>query len=973
MSSSTTSKAQERRPLGTVAAIVRYVGAVAIVVALVVANIYANRYSGLISVFFDQATQRIIPDDSTPSDYYKSDFTDEASRQAHLTKVATDIEREGITLLENNGALPLAAGARISVFGQDSVDPVYGGSGAGSISTSNVVTLGQGLADAGLQVNPTLWSFYETGPGAAYRKTTKDVYGQGEYTVNEVPRSTYTADVIASFADYADAAIVVIGRAGGETADLTFTPTDAGFGYLQIDNEERDMLALATEHFDTVIVMLNTDNTIELGVLDSYDIDAVVWIGAFGQTGATAVGEMLVGTVNPSGAVVDTYAYDVMSSPAMANFGSYQIANSEIMWGNTYLVYAEGVYVGYRYYETRYEDAVLGTTGVGSYDYAKTVQYPFGYGLSYTEFTWSGFAVSETDDTYEVKITVANTGDTAGKDIVQVYLQRPYTDYDKVNGIEKPAVELVGYTKTDLIAAGGSQNVTVSVPKEYLKVWDSYGYGSYIVEPGDYFLAVGDNAHDALNNILATKGFTTADGMDAAGDPAKAHQITRTSLDTETYAVSEATGETISNQFTSADMKTWDASFKYLSRSDWAGTWPKTYADGVWTAPADFVRALELSVPTDPAAEVPKYDTTDPELGTLTAAMLREIEWDDPLWDTLLDQASLDELEQLVRVGGYATLGVESISLPATVDKDGPAGISGTLVGGSSGMGYPPASVLAATWNDALAEEMGKAIGEDSIYLGVAGWYAPSMNIHRSPYSGRNFEYFSEDGVISGRMGAALVRGAQSKGVIPFVKHFAVNDQETNRMGGAMMANEQSLREIYLKPFELSVRDGGAIGMMAAMNRIGTLWVGAHAGLMTETLRDEWGFTGVVITDQASFSVFSYEDYRMGLAAGTDLWLNTDASLWQLDDADMTPTVQAGIRRAAHNVAYAVVHSNAMNGISAGARIEQITPLWRWALYGVDVLLGGAALALVGLTTSRLLRQGRKTDTADEPTDAVAE
>ncbi|MDR2620756.1 MAG: hypothetical protein LBC29_06565, partial [Propionibacteriaceae bacterium] len=469
----------------------------------------------------------------------------------------------------------------------------------------------------------------------------------------------------------------------------------------------------------------------------------------------------------------------------------------------------------------------------------------------------------------------------------------------------------------------------------------------------------GNNAHDALNNILAAKGFSTADGMDAAGVAESAYKVTIGSLDTTTYAVSAETGIKISNQFSDADMTTHDATFKYLSRADWTGTWPKTYANGAWNAPAEFVAALELSVPTDPDAKVPTYDTTDPDLGTLTAAMLRGVAYDDPLWDTLLNQTSLEELEQLVRVGGYATLGVASIQLPATVDKDGPAGISGTLVGGSSGMGYPPGSVLAATWNDELAEKMGVAIGEDSIYLGVAGWYAPSMNIHRSAYSGRNFEYFSEDGVLSGNMGAALVRGAQSKGVIPFIKHFAVNDQENNRMGGAMMASEQALREIYLKPFEISVRDGGAIGAMAAMNRIGTLWVGAHPGLMTDTLRDEWGFTGVVITDQASFSVFSYEDLRMGLEAGTDLWLNSDASLWKLDDADMTATVQAGIRRAAHNVVYAVVNSNAMNGISAGARIEQITPLWRWGVYGLDAVLGLAALALVGLTTRRLL-QSRK-------------
>ncbi|MDR1354807.1 MAG: glycoside hydrolase family 3 C-terminal domain-containing protein, partial [Propionibacteriaceae bacterium] len=699
-------KAKELRPLGKTAIIVRYVGAVIIAVALIVGNVYTSRYSNLISVFFGSATQRVIPGDDSPADYYISSFTDEASRQAYLAQVATDIEREGITLLENNGVLPLRAGARISVIGQDCVDPVYGGSGAGSISTTEVVTLGQAFAAAGLEVNPVAWSFYESGAGSSYRKTVKDVYGAGEYTVNEVPRSVYTDDVIASFADYADAAIVFIGRAGGETADLTHTPGANGYAYLQLDDDERDMLALAAEHFDKVIVLLNTDNAVELGVLEDFDIDAVAWVGAFGQTGATAVGEFLVGTINPSGALVDTYAYDSLGSPAMANFGGrYMIANSQVQQGNTYMAYAEGMYVGYRYYETRYEDVVLGNEPAARYNYATTVQYPFGYGLSYTDFAWSGFEVSENNTAYQVKVQVQNIGEVAGKDIVQVYLQQPYTDYDRSNGIEKPAVELVGYAKTALLAPGASETLSVNVAKEFLRVYDAYGYGTYIVEPGDYYLAVGDNAHDTLNNILASKGYTGTAGMDATGDASEVHKITIGSLDTTTYAVSQATGAAISNQFTDADLRNYDTSFSYMSRSDWS-KWPATYADGSWSAPADFVAALELSVPTDPDAVLPEYSKVDENLGKLTAAMLRDVDYDDELWDILLNQASLEEVDSLVRVGGYATVGIDSIQLPATVDKDGPAGISGTLVGGDSGMGFPPAVVLASTWNDALSEEM---------------------------------------------------------------------------------------------------------------------------------------------------------------------------------------------------------------------------------------------------------------------------
>ena len=952
-------KSARRRRLSTPVAVIVYAVALILAVALVVGNYFANRYFDLVSLYLGQETQKVVSAEGEETVHFASDFDSEEDRQAYLEQVSTDISREGITLLENDGALPLAEGSRISVFGQDSVDPVYGGGGAGSVDASRAVDLGEGLAQAGFDVNPTLWDFYETGPGVEYRKTTPDVYGVGAYAVNEVPRDVYTDEVVESFADYADAAVVVIGRSGGETADLSSEPGENGYAYLQIDEDERDMIALATESFDDVVVVLNTSNPVELGVLEDSGVDAAVWVGSLGQSGAIAVGEVLSGAVNPSGALVDTYAYDSLSAPAMANFGSYAISNSEVDRGDAYLAYAEGVYVGYAYYETRYEDAVLGTDGTGDYDYAATVQYPFGYGSSYTDFTWSDYAVAEGDDAYEVEVTVENAGDVAGKDVVQVYLQSPYTDYDRENGIEKPAVELAGYAKTGVLEPGESETVTVEVPRELLKAYDAYGEGTYIVDEGEYFLAAGDDAHGALNNILSAKGRTVADGMDAEGDSAFAHAFTVDELDTTTYAVSQETGARIGNAFEDVDLRTWDESFAYLSRSDWEGTWPETYADGSWEAPQEFVDALEISFAEDEDVEAPTFGAIDEQYGELNAAMLIGEDYDSPAWDALLAQASLEELEELVRIGGYATRGVESIQLPGTVLKDGPAGFSATLTGGESGTAYPPAIVLASSWNDELAERMGDAIGEESLSLGYAGWYAPSMNIHRSPYSGRNFEYYSEDGLLSGRMGAAVVEGAQSKGVIVFVKHFAVNDQEVNRIGGSMLAGEQSIRELYLEPFEITVREADALGMMASMNRIGPRWTGGHAGLMTTTLREEWGFEGVVETDQASFEVFAYEDLREGLQAGTDLWLNTDASLWKLPDEDLTPTVQRDIVNAAHNIAYAVVSSNAMNGLSAGGEIVSVIPIWQWALIAVDVVLGLAILLAVVLVTRRLIVQRR--------------
>jgi beta-glucosidase len=952
------------RRLSTPVAVGAYVLCAALAGGIVVGNVYANKYSDLVSVYLDQPTQRVVTAEGDDAEYFTSDFTSEEDRQAYLADVGERISAEGITLLENDGALPLAAGARISVFGQAAVDPVYGGTGAGSLDTSQAVDLETSLTDAGFELNRTLWDFYASGPGAEYRRSIPDVYGEGDFVVNEVPQSAYTDDVRASYADYADAAVVVLARSGGESKDLIATG-DAGAGtYLQLTAEERDLLREVTGTFDDVVVLLNTQNPVELGFLHEFPVNAALWIGALGQTGATAVGRVLTGEINPSGALVDTYAYDSLSAPSIENLGSYEIANSDVDRGDRYMVYAEGVYVGYRYYETRYEDAVLGTPGVGDFDYAAEVQYPFGYGESYTTFDWSDFTVTEGDDAFAVSVTVTNSGDVAGKDVVQVYLQQPYTDYDREHGIEKPAVELAGYAKTGELEPGASETVTVTVPRELLRAYDADGAGTYVVDAGDYYLSVGTDAHEALNNILSAKGSSTTDGMTAPGDTSLVHEITVDELDTTTYAVSAATGAAVTNQFDHADLRTYDPEFTYLSREDWTGTWPVTYADGSWTAPEQLLADLEIPDVEDPDVTEPVVGEIDDTYGELNAAMLVGEDYDAPAWDALIGQMSQSELDELVRVGGYATKRVDSIQLPATVDKDGPAGISDTLVGGQSGMGYPPAIVLASSWNTELAREFGVAIGEDSLDLGVTGWYGPAMNIHRSPYSGRNFEYFAEDSYLSGVMSSAVVEGAQSKGVVVFMKHFVLNDQETDRLGLATFADEQAIRQLYLAPFEVAVRDGGALGAMAGMNRIGAVWSGADAGLMTATLRDEWGFQGIVVTDQASFDVFAYEDLRAGLAAGTDLWLNTDADLWKLSDDEMTPSVVANMQRASHNIAYAVANSNAMNGLSAGSELVSVTPPWRWALYAADVLLGLLAVGGAFLVTRKLVRQRRQRVTA---------
>ncbi|MFC2724093.1 MAG: glycoside hydrolase family 3 C-terminal domain-containing protein [Bifidobacterium dentium] len=968
-----TRNGKAKRPLPLAASVAMYAIAIILAAATAIGNVYANKYSDLISVYFNQPTSKVVSASNETTEHFTSDYASDDEREQALADMGTTILREGVTLLKNeNGTLPLEATSKISVFGQDSVDSVYGGGGAGSIDTSKAQSLMDAFEQAGFDVNPTLTEFYTTGAGKDYRKTSTDAYGKGTFAVNEVPASAYTDDVEKSFASYNDAAIVVIGRSGSESQDLPTDKLASGYTYLQLDDDERAMLKMASDNFDKVVVLLNTQNPMELADLEDDSIDAVMWIGSLGQTGAGGVAEALNGTVNPSGHLPDTYAYDLKSAPSSANFGSYAIVNGTDRFTSSYMAYAEGIYVGYRYYETRYEDVVLGNEARSNYDYTKQVAYPFGYGLSYTDFTWSDYSMKKADGGFDISVKVTNTGKTAGKDVVQLYMQSPYTDYDKANGIEKASVELVGYAKTDTLKAGASETVTVHVDQESMKTYDSAGEGTYIMDAGDYYLVAGTDAHNALNNILAAKGKTTADGMTENGNAALAAKHTVHSQDNTTYAKSAATDEKISNQFDDVDLTTYDNSFTYLSRSDWTGSWPATYADGKWTASQKFLDALTIDTAQSEPEQKPTTDTDNPSYGKLNASMLMDTDYADESWSALIGQMSVKELDQLVRIGGYATKSVSSTQLPATTDKDGPAGISSTLVGGESGMGYPSEIVIAATWNSDLAESFGKAIGEDSLALKVAVWYGPACNIHRNPYGDRAFEYFSEDSYLSGAMCAKVVAGAGSKGVVSTVKHFALNDQETNRMGGAIFANEQTIRQLYLRPFEMSVRDGGATAMMASMNRIGSRWTGGHKGLMTNTLRGEWGFNGFVVTDQASYSVFAYEDLREGLEAGTDLWLNTDAGLWKLPDDDMTDGVIANMQRAAHNISYAISRSNAMNGLSANSKIVKVTPLWRWGVYALDGVVTVGAVALIAIATLQILRRRKRDATVAAETGEPA-
>lgn len=931
--------------------IIIYIVNIALIISLVVGHHFANKYSQIITTSLGHTTTKVISNEDTgDSEYFQSDFNDKEALTEYSENLVKDLTAEGIVLVENkNNTLPLDSNAKISIFGQNSVDFVYGGEGASSMDKSNAFSFMEAIESTEFKINPVLNEFYTNGAGSDYRKEKPDIYGEGEFAVNEVPVEEYTDDIIDSFEDYNDVAVIVIGRSGGESADISQVTLESGAHYLELDPNEEDMIEMAGEHFETVVVILNTVNPMELEFTEDDNIDSVLWVGAVGQTGTLAIADVLNGTINPSGRFTDTYAYDNFSSPAMVNYGNFPIENTTVEGVRGYMVYSEGIYIGYRYYETRYEDSVMGINNVGNYNYQEEIQYPFGYGLSYTDFSYDDYNMTEEDDAYIFEVEVTNEGEVAGKEVVQLYMQSPYTDYNRENQIEKSSVELVGFAKTDKLEPQESTTVTINISKEALKVYDTNGFETYIVDAGDYHFSIGENAHNALNNILAAKGYSTNDGMTEDGNSSLVQTVVIAEMDSEMFANSVVTDNPINNQFEKVDMGYYDEELTYLSRNDWEGTWPSLYANGSLEASEAFLEDLHVDrTPNKEKDEAPITDTIDEELGELSLINLRDIDYEDDLWETLLNQLTVDEMLELVRMGGYATIPLPSINLPGTDIRDGTAGLSGELAGGAiEATAYPVEVVLGATWNPDLIEEMGKAVGEDSLYNEIEGWYAPGMNLHRVPFGGRNFEYFSEDSYLSGKMSAAIIRGAESKGAFTHAKHFVLNETDTNRINGSMFANEQSLRELYLRPFEISVREGEASGVMASMNRIGTTWSGAHYGLMTETLRNEWGFEGLVATDQASFSVFGYQDIIAGLDAGTNLWLNTDAELWHISDEELTPNVVNNLRSATHSILYTIVNSNAMNGITQTDEVVQVTPQWQYWLWIATSLI----LIIVVITT----------------------
>lgn len=869
---------------------------------LIIFNLAVNQYAMIINTYF------------SASQINQSEVKKTTEQAMALTE---KIEGEGAVLLENkNEVLPLQ-NQKVNVFGYASRNVVYGGTGSGGGKEDNNVDLQQGLKNAGFQVNDQLTTFYDDRYVPREKVNIHKLVG-GDFNIHEPKASEYSESLLTSAKEFSDTALVVFSRNSGEGADITnemkgYAGGTAGKHYLELSDDEAATLDLVKENFDKVVVILNSSFPMELGFLDDEKIAGALWIGGPGSVGFNAVGEILAGEINPSGRLVDTYAYDETSAPSFNNIGEFPYSNSEFdyekdTWHYKYINYAESIYVGYRYYETRYIDNQTGKMDEAAYE--KAVQYPFGYGLSYTNFKQeiTNFKVDGNEAKMTVKVT--NTGKKAGKDVVQLYYTPPYT----IGGIEKSHVVLSGFAKTQELAPNQSEEVNISFDVENMASYDEKQNKAYVLEKGNYEIKLMNNSHD----VIDSKNYEVAKDI---------------VFDQENKRESDELSAT--NQFEDAK-----GDVQYLSRWNWEETMPKEMAQPK-EASKELLKALKDQSVNEGKADPIKFKKHGLELYDL-----KGVDYDDPKWDQLLEQLSVKDMENLITYGGFQTPAINSVKKPATIDADGPAGIN-HLVSQAHGNQYTSEVVVASTWNTELVEEMGAALGKEAKASNITGLYLPGVNIHRSPFGGRNFEYYSEDALLSGKIGSSLSKGAMDQGSYVFMKHFAMYDQETRRYefptGAATWSTEQAMREVFLKPFEIAVKDSGITGIMSSYNRIGPKWVGESEALLQNVLRDEWGFRGTVISD---FYKPQYMNVDQGLSAGNDLVLYLLPTKLNNVTTD-TDWGQQNMRKASHNILYTVVNSHAYEVA------ETNVPNWIYLLVTINIAVFTFLLFCFTKTTHR--------------------
>ena len=854
-------------------------------------------------------------------------LSDETNEEA--AEVAEEIMEDGIVLLKNESLLPLNETKKLNIFGWESINPAYGGAGSGGINDLyDIVSLNQGLENAGFSINQELVDFYNN-----YGADNPEMSIQKQsWTLPEPPVDTYSDELIKSAKEYSDVAVVVLSRKAGEGHnDIPMDVKKAAYDnnsdeyddfpegehYLQLSQTERDMVDMVCSNFDNVIVVYNGANQFELGFADEYpQIKSVVWCPGTGNVGFNALGKVFSGEVNPSGKTPDTFIYDMTTAPWWNNAEKTEYTNLadmavEGMNAGTAQVYApaftnyvEGIYVGYKYYETAAQE--------GAIDYDKTVQYPFGYGLSYTEFEQKMGELEEKDGQISVDVEVTNTGDVAGKDVVEVYYKPPYTN----GGIEKSSANLIEFAKTDLLQPGESQTVTVTFSIEDMASYDENNAKAYVLEKGDYVISINSDSH----TVLDQKTYTADKDVVYKGENKRASDDTAA-----TNVFEDAKGDVT-----------------YLSRADHFANYEEATA-----APASaelgepYVSEYHLNSNFDKTTYLNDEDvmpTTGADNG-LTLADMRDADYDDPRWEKLLDQLTVDEMANMIAMAGYQTAAMDSVGKVATLDFDGPAAINNNFTGVGS-IGFPIEVVVASTWNKELAQAWGECMGKISQEMGAEGWYAPGMNTHRTAFGARNYEYFSEDGVLAGNMGAKAVEGARKYGVYSYIKHFAL--YEGNAKMVSVWSNEQAIREIYLKPFEISVKQGGANAVMVSWSFLGDKWTGESSNLMNTVLRDEWGFRGMALTDFFRNNGHGFMNADAALANGVDAMLSTFNGEENNVANPEHPTSVLQMRNACKNVMYTVVSSWAYDGEHEETGMEN----WKKAGIGIDIVI---ALFMAGM------------------------
>ena len=854
-------------------------------------------------------------------------LSDETNEEA--AEVAEEIMEDGIVLLKNESLLPLNQTKKLNIFGWESINPAYGGAGSGGINDLyDIVSLNQGLENAGFSINQELVDFYNN-----YGADNPEMSIQKQsWTLPEPPVDTYSDELIKSAKEYSDVAVVVLSRKAGEGHnDIPMDVKKAAYDnnsdeyddfpegehYLQLSQTERDMVDMVCSNFDNVIVIYNGANQFELGFADEYpQIKSVVWCPGTGNVGFNALGKVFSGEVNPSGKTPDTFIYDMTTAPWWNNAEKTEYTNLadmavEGMNAGTAQVYApaftnyvEGIYVGYKYYETAAQE--------GAIDYDKTVQYPFGYGLSYTEFEQKMGELEEKDGQISVDVEVTNTGDVAGKDVVEVYYKPPYTN----GGIEKSSANLIEFEKTNLLQPGESQTVTVTFSIEDMASYDENNAKAYVLEKGDYVISINSDSH----TVLDQKTYTADKDVVYKGENKRASDDTAA-----TNVFEDAKGDVT-----------------YLSRADHFANYEEaTVAPASAELGEPYVSEYHLNSNFDKTTYLNDEDvmpTTGADNG-LTLADMRDADYDDPRWEKLLDQLTVDEMANMIAMAGYQTAAMDSVGKVATLDFDGPAAINNNFTGVGS-IGFPIEVVVASTWNKELAQAWGECMGKISQEMGAEGWYAPGMNTHRTAFGARNYEYFSEDGVLAGNMGAKAVEGARKYGVYSYIKHFAL--YEGNAKMVSVWSNEQAIREIYLKPFEISVKQGGANAVMVSWSFLGDKWTGESSNLMNTVLRDEWGFRGMALTDFFRNNGHGFMNADAALANGVDVMLSTFNGEENNVANPEHPTSVLQMRNACKNVMYTVVSSWAYDGEHEETGMEN----WKKAGIGIDIVI---ALFMAGM------------------------